>query len=145
VCNSYITFCITNEITKKDNNIKEFEVLKLKKNSLKVLGGIIIGLINSLLGAGGGMVAVPLLKKTSMNQTEAQASAIAVIFPLTIASIIGYYLTDKINIRDSFEYLIPGVIGAACGASLLPKIPVKILKKLFAAFMIWAGIRMILK
>ncbi len=117
----------------------------MKKTSLKLLGGMVIGLINSLLGAGGGMIAVPLLKKTSMNQTQAQASAIAIILPLTVASIIGYYMTGNINIKDSFEYLVPGVIGAICGALLLPKIPIKILKKIFAGFMIWAGIRMMLK
>ena len=120
-------------------------VLDLKKFTLKLLGGTVIGAINSLLGAGGGMVAVPLLKKDSMNQTQAQASAIAVILPLTITSIIAYYLTDKIDISDSFEYLIPGVVGAVCGALLLPKIPIKILKKIFAGFMIWAGIRMMIK
>ena len=117
----------------------------MKKFTLKLLGGSIIGIINSLLGAGGGMIAVPLLKKDSMNQTQAQASAIAIILPLTITSIIGYILSDKIKISNSLSYLIPGTIGAICGALLLPKIPVKILKKIFAAFMIWAGIRMMLK
>jgi len=111
----------------------------------KFLGGIAIGIINSLLGAGGGMIAVPLLKKSSMSQTEAQASAIAVILPLTIISIVGYYLKDKLDINGSLNYIVPGAIGAISGAFILSKIPVKALKKIFAVFMIWAGIRMMLK
>ena len=43
--------------------------------------GGIIGFLNGLLGAGGGMVAVPVLKK-EMDTKQAHATSIAVIIPI---------------------------------------------------------------
>ena len=44
--------------------------------------GFLIGFINSLLGAGGGMIAVPLLKRSSLSQGKHTQVPIAVILPL---------------------------------------------------------------
>lgn len=116
------------------------------KNSIKkILIGILIGLVNSILGAGGGMIAVPALKKYDMSQTKAQASAIAIILPLSIISAVCYILNGNVKINDSLIFIFPGVVGAVAGAIILPKIPVDLLKKIFAGFMIWAGIRLMIK
>ncbi len=117
----------------------------MKKSFIKVFTGILIGLVNSVLGAGGGMIAVPALKKYGMSQTKAQASAIAIILPLSIISAVCYIFNGNVKISDSLIYLLPGVAGAVTGAIILPKIPIKILKKIFAGFMIWAGIRLLIK
>lgn len=107
--------------------------------------GVFVGVINSLLGAGGGMIAVPILKHNGLSQNKAQASAIAVIFPLTVISSIIYILSDKVNLSSALPYLPGGVLGSLLGAFLLPKVPENILRKIFAVFMIWAGVRLFLK
>ena len=60
---------------------------------LTALGGFFVGIVNSLLGAGGGLLAVPLLQKSNLTQTQAHASSIAVIFPLSLLSSVLYVLS----------------------------------------------------
>ena len=67
-------------------------VMQKNKNIfLSVILGLIIGFINGFFGGGGGMVVVPLLTKHyKLEQKEAQATAIAVMLPICIASAIIY-------------------------------------------------------
>lgn len=107
--------------------------------------GIIIGIINITVGACGGIVAVECLKKNKLNQTKAQATAISIILPMTIVSAALYFYKHHDIIAYAAVFIIPGIIGSVAGSTLLPRIPTKILKKAFSTFMIYAGIRMILK
>ncbi|MDR1927933.1 MAG: TSUP family transporter [Oscillospiraceae bacterium] len=118
---------------------------KRRQMVLGVLGGGLVGMLNGLLGAGGGMLAVPLLKKLGLEQTNAHATAVAVIFPLTLLSTGAYLWMNRFSLGDASGYLLPGAAGAALGGMLLAKIPAKWLRKIFACFMIWAGIRMVMR
>lgn len=115
------------------------------KKSVYIFWGFLIGFINSLLGAGGGMIAVPLLKKSKLSQNEAHASAVAVILPLTFISAVMYLLKGYVALADVSPFIIYGVVGSVFGAMILKKISPKLLKKVFSVFMIYAGIRMILR
>lgn len=115
------------------------------KRLIKVTTGFLIGFINSVLGAGGGMISVPLLKRCGISQNEAHASTIAVIFPLTVISAIMYTYNNHVTIKDALPYVIYGIIGAVIGACILKKISGKWLKRVFGAFMIYAGARMMYK
>jgi len=118
---------------------------KKKQNALSALGGALVGILNGMLGAGGGMLVVPMLKKLGLEQTRAHATAVAVIFPLSILSAGAYLLLGHFELGQAAAYLLPGAAGALAGGLLLSKIPAKWLRKIFACFMIWAGIRMVLK
>lgn len=118
--------------------------MKNKKLST-ALFGISIGFINGLLGAGGGMLAVPLLKKYGLSQKAAQQNAIAIILPITALSAIMYILKDYVNLSESFAYLPTGFLGAIIATFLMKKISNKWLKRIFAFFMLYAGIRLLLK
>jgi len=108
-------------------------------------GGLAVGIVNGLLGAGGGMLAVPLLKRSGLTTKESHSNAVGVILPLSIFSAILYLSSGRVDIMDAVPYIPGGLIGAFIGTKLLKKIPAKILKKLFSAFMIWAGIRLLMK
>lgn len=118
---------------------------KKKFNLKTAVYGISIGLVNGLLGAGGGMLAVPLLKNTGFEQKEAQENAIAVILPISVLSASLYLLRDYVNITDALPYIPTGLIGAVIGTVIIKKISPNLLKKLFGGFMIYAGIRLLLK
>ncbi|MBQ2237286.1 MAG: sulfite exporter TauE/SafE family protein [Clostridia bacterium] len=118
---------------------------KKKFNLKTAVYGISIGLVNGLLGAGGGMLAVPLLKNTGFEQKEAQENAIAVILPISVLSASLYLLRDYVNIADALPYIPTGLIGAVIGTVIIKKISPNLLKKLFGGFMIYAGIRLLLK
>lgn len=115
------------------------------KKSVLFLFGILIGLINITLGAGAGIVAVKLLNKAGFDQKQAQANAIAIIFPITVISLIIYFINGHVNFYENI-YLIPcAVIGALIGTKILSKISNKAARISFGLFMIWAGIRLAVK
>lgn len=116
-----------------------------KKNFLTALCGLGVGLINGLLGAGGGMIAVPMLKAAGLEQKQAHANAVALIMPISIVSAASYILRGAVTIPDATPYLLPGMAGAALGTLVLSKISTPALRKIFALFMIWAGIRLLTK
>lgn len=115
------------------------------KKLLTVLMGTAIGFINGLLGAGGGMLAVPLLKKYGFSQKEAQQNAIAVILPITAVSAGIYLYKNYVNLSHSYSYLPTGFIGAIIATFLMKKFSNKWLKRIFAFFMLYAGIRLLLR
>lgn len=116
-----------------------------KKSKLLNLAYLGIGVVNGLLGAGGGMLAVPILKKIGFSQKEAHANAVAVILPLSILSSILYLIKDYVNLSDSFLYIPSGMLGALIGTYILKKIKPLLLKKVFALFMIYAGVRLLMR
>ena len=55
---------------------------KRKRKALLVLSGALVGLVNGFLGAGGGMLAVPVLTFVAgLSDKKAHATAIALILP----------------------------------------------------------------
>lgn len=114
-------------------------------NIKKFLAGIAIGIVNVTLGAGGGMLTVPLYKKCGFDQKSAQINAVATILPITIISLIIYLFNGNVNFSEAFPYIIFGLPGAILGTFVIKKTSNKILKSAFAVFMLWAGIRMIIK
>ena len=120
--------------------------IKLKKNMIKAsFMGALIGVINGLFGAGGGMLAVPILKKEGLSQKEAHANAIAVILPITLVSAVMYILKDNVKISDALIYLPTGLLGAVLGTVCLKKISPLWLKRIFGGFMVYAGVRLLIK
>ncbi len=107
--------------------------------------GALIGGVNILLGAGGGMLTVPLYKKNGMTQKQAQINAVATILPISIISAFIYIYNGEVKISDAYIYLIPGLIGSILGTFFIKKISNNILTIIFSVFMIWAGLRLILK
>ena len=115
------------------------------KKSTKNLLSFSIGIISSLFGAGGGLVAVPLFKKLGLSQKEAQASAISVILPLCIISAVFYNISGYYRFSDALGYIPFGVVGTVIGTIIMKKLPEKLMKKIFAGFMIYTGINMLLR
>lgn len=117
-------------------------VMRMKKYTLTLLG-ILVGAVNILLGAGGGILAVPILRKSGCDQKQAQANAVAVILPLTIISFIIYAKQKYVNFSSQIWVVPFAVLGAVLGTLVFKKLSSSILRKIFAIFMIWAGVRML--
>ncbi len=108
------------------------------------LWGLLTGFLNGLLGAGGGMVVVPVLEK-ELTTKEAHATSVAIILPLCAVS-AGLYLIDgRVTFTDAAPFLIWGAIGAAIGTFLLFRLKGKVLRKLFALLILWAAIRLLFR
>ena len=124
--------------------VKNLKILK-RENLISAAAGLAIGAVNGLFGAGGGMLAVPFLKKLGFEQKAAHANAVAVILPISVISAVLYMYKDYVNLGDSLIYIPTGVIGALLGTFALKKISPLWLKRIFGGFMVYAGIRLLLR
>lgn len=107
-------------------------------------GGVIIGVINGLLGAGGGLLAVPLLKLSGMKQQDAHANAVAVILPIALMSAGLYLFKGSVGIKDAIPYIPTGVLGSVIGTVVLKKISPILLRAIFGGFMIYASLHLLM-
>ncbi|WP_279230313.1 sulfite exporter TauE/SafE family protein [Thermohalobacter berrensis] len=118
----------------------------IKKYSKFIIIGLITGMVNGLFGSGGGTIIVPaLVFLIGIEDHKAHATAISIIFPLTIVSTFIYFTHDMLRLNIAIVVGLGGSIGAYIGARLLNKVPSKILRKAFGIFMIIAAIRMMIK
>lgn len=118
---------------------------KRKNIAKKLFLGTVIGVVNGLFGAGGGMLAVPAMDKLNMSRKQAHANSVALIFPISAFSAFLYIIDGSVKFQDAWSYIPFGILGAGVGTLLLSKIPTKLLKKVFALFMIWAGVRLLFR
>lgn len=119
--------------------------MKNKSKIFTYLSGILIGAVNGLFGAGGGIIAVPILEKAGLSKKQSHANAVAVILPVSIFSGILYLLEGKVRFSDASPYILWGLIGSVLGTLLLKKISPVWLKRIFGVFVIYAGVRMLLR
>ncbi len=110
------------------------------KKGKRILCGVAVGLANSLFGGGGGMLAVPMLRQTGLDEKRAHATAILLILPISLLSFSLYAFK---GICD-FSVLIPTALGVSfggvLGAKLLDKLSIKIVAVTFAFLQLAAGI-----
>ena len=107
--------------------------------------GVLIGLINGTIGAGGGLVAVPVIKSFGTEQKVSHSTAVALLMPISAVSAFFYLRAGNVTLSDAAPYIIPSVLGAIIGTYLLRKIPTRLLRKIFSGFMIYAGVRLLIK
>lgn len=119
--------------------------MKMKEHLKNASLGIAVGVVNGIFGAGGGMLAVPILKKSGLDQKTAHANAVAVILPITVVSTVFYLVNNNVNLTDGLVFIPTGIIGSIVATFLLKKFSNKLLQKIFAVFMIYAGVRLLLR
>ncbi|MBQ8295468.1 MAG: sulfite exporter TauE/SafE family protein [Clostridia bacterium] len=107
--------------------------------------GVVVGAANSLFGGGGGMIAVPLLTKTGLDEKRAHATAILVILPISLTSFFFYAFRGLYDVNVLIPTAIGVTAGGFLGAKLLGKLPTKTVNLLFAALQAAAGLFLLLK
>lgn len=118
-------------------------LLSVKKIAKKAVPGFAAGILNGLLGAGGGMIVVPMLEKCGLEPRRAHATSIAVIVPLCILSALLYLGGHELTLADALPYIPAGFVGAFCGAKLLQHIPGGLLRRIFGLFMLYSAYRLL--
>lgn len=120
-------------------------ILKKIKNIVFYFGIFFSGVINSLLGAGGGILVITILSKLGLDPKKAHATSICIILPICIFSAFLYLYKQRVRLNNVLEYIPGGVIGSIIGAFILSKVKPKILKKFFGAFVVWAALQLLFK
>ena len=103
------------------------------------LAGLAAGSVNGLFGAGGGMVLVPLLTKTGLNQEQIFPSSVVIILPICIISLL--LSGSPIPWATALPYLLGSAIGGIGAGLWGKKIPVLWLHRALGLLILWGGIR----
>jgi len=110
-----------------------------------IAAGMLAGFLNGLLGAGGGILAVALLSRSGLARKEAHATALALMLPLTVISLVVYQLHGNLPLKQVWPFLFPALLGALAGAWLLKKTPLLWVRLLFGLLVLYSAVRMLLQ
>lgn len=103
------------------------------------LGGMGAGLLNGLLGAGGGILVVTLLSHLGLETRQSHATSLAVILPLTFLSLIIYAYHGNLPWLMALPFILPALVGSATGAFLLKRINPIWLKLIFSVLILYSS------
>lgn len=116
---------------------------------LLALAGLSAGLVNGLLGAGGGIIIVwvlaAMLSSSGGDRRDAFANSLVVMLPVSAVSAIIYGARGLADSSELGLLVIPAVVGGLCGALVLDKINIRWLKMIFASIIVYSGITMMMR
>jgi len=104
--------------------------------------GIIAGIMSGLFGIGGGIIMVPtLIAIFGMGMLNANATSLAaMLLPVGVLGVVTYYKAGYINVRNALWISLGLLTGSFFGAELALSVDVKLLSKLYAAFLLYVAI-----
>lgn len=112
-----------------------------KKEVFTALAGAAAGAVNGLLGAGGGMVLVPLLTgPVGLEQDEVFPASVSVIMPICLVT-LALQADSGLPWNDALPYLIGSAVGGVLAGKLGQKIPTHWLHRVLGALILWGGWR----
>lgn len=112
------------------------------KNFGILLGGLCAGAINGLLGAGGGLVLIPLLNRfANLNEDDIFPSSVAIIAPICVISFLYGSLHTQFSLFGIFPYLLGSAAGGILAGLCGKRIPTIWLHRILGILILWGGIR----
>ncbi|MBQ7295920.1 MAG: sulfite exporter TauE/SafE family protein [Clostridia bacterium] len=109
-----------------------------------IISSLLSGLLGSMGFGGGSVLIIYLTSFLSLPQKQAQGINLLFFIPIAVLSIIMYSKEKLVTLRQILPVMLPAVLGAAIGFSLLKIIPGEVAGKLFGALLILMGIRQLL-
>jgi len=128
---------------------------KVFSKKTQVLSGSIIGALSSLVSIGGGILSVPYLVMQNIDVRRAIATSSAIGLPIAVAGTLGYivnglsetsfdtYSIGYVNLAAFACVSVASFLTAPIGVSLVHKINIDLMKKLFAVLPLILSIKMI--
>src|SRR3989338_3633165 len=116
-------------------------------NISMLLTGILAGACSGVFGIGGGIILVPILVLGfGYSQVVASGtSLVALLLPVGFFGVLEYYKASKIsgeNIKLGLLIALGMFLGTYLGAKLAVHVPVQLLTKLFAVFLVVVAIKL---
>ena len=107
--------------------------------------GIVSGIVNGLLGSGGGTILVPFMQESlHVEQHKSHATTVAVVAPLCIVSAFFYIGHQAVDWWVLLAVSAGGIVGGIAGAKLLQRISGRWLHWIFGGLMLASAVRMLL-
>lgn len=107
-----------------------------------LLIGALAGTANGIFGAGGGLFLVPLfIRFTKMEEQKAFATSVAVILPLSVASLIVFLLHGGNIFMIGIPFLLGGIPGGWLSGKIFHRVPTVWLHRLFGILILYGAVR----
>ncbi|PIP71892.1 MAG: hypothetical protein COW89_09445 [Nitrospinae bacterium CG22_combo_CG10-13_8_21_14_all_47_10] len=100
------------------------------------LMGIVIGILSSGSGLGGGFLVVPLLIFLGRETKLAVGTSFVFILMVAISSILAHYRLGNIDIKTGLVLALGGTIGAQIGPHLLQHLSDQNYKRIFSVLLV---------
>ena len=121
----------------------------VKSKYFLVLAGLLVGLTNGLLGAGGGIIAVLALRQSLgdliTDERDVFANALCVTLPISAVSCLSYALHGNLKINGIGLYVLPAILGGVLGGILLGRLKADSVRKLFSVLVVVSGVLLIIR
>lgn len=106
--------------------------------------GVVGGVINGLLGVGGGTFLIPaMVAWLGVHQHQAHGTSLSVTLPTALISVFIYTTNHIYNFDLAYKIALGGVIGGYLGAKIMEKMPALLLRRIFGVCLILTAIRMV--
>ena len=150
-----------------------YRTVPLRVSLLPLLTGILAGLINGLLGAGGGVIVILVLgalvrisggesvSRPALGEgyptgdrpgaaqesdigRDIPAASLMAMLPVSVLSAAQYAAAGRLELASFAPLLLPAVIGGVLGGIALDRVRLPLLERLFALILVISGGRMLL-
>ncbi|MFA6570389.1 MAG: sulfite exporter TauE/SafE family protein [Bacteroidota bacterium] len=130
----------------REENINKVEQEKILPFYLLLPFGILAGVLSGLFGIGGGLIIVPMLITfMKFNPKKAVGTSLgALLLPVALPGVITYYNAGQLHIFASGLLAAGLVLGSIIGAKITISLPVSIVKRVFALFLLIIALQFII-
>ena len=101
--------------------------------------GLIIGILSSGTGLGGGFLVVPYLVSTGYTAKLAVGTSVCFVLLVATSSVAAHYKDGNVDVKTGILLAAGGIIGAQFGPSILNNVPDEIFKRIFGIMMMGLG------
>ena len=108
-----------------------------------LLSGFLPGLINGLIGTGGGILAVNSFRKQSYSQNHAHATAVALMLPLSAISLLVLLFREEVAPFSYWPFIFPSLAGSIVGVQILKHTKPRYLRILFTLLLLYSAFRIL--
>jgi hypothetical protein len=107
---------------------------------LTIVAGVLTGILSAVFGTGGGQISIPfMILVLGFSQHLAEGTSLFIIVPTAAMGAWAHSRRGYVRWRPAFWLSIAGLGGAAVGALLAVQLDELLLRRFFAAFVLYAA------
>lgn len=104
--------------------------------------GLIVGILSSVTGLGGGFMVVPFLIYLGRDAKLAVGTSFVFVLLVAISSLIAHYRLGNVDIKTGLVLALGGILGAQIGPQVLQHVSDQSFKKIFSVLMMITAVWM---